>query len=66
MKKEIKKTSAIEGEIVITLEENDYLNDFRNNVAGFKKRFTRNGFRGKTTPDNVIYAQYGYNLLYHT
>ena len=66
MKKEIKKTSAIEGEIVITLEENDYLNDFRNNVAGFKKRFTRNGFRGKTTPDNVIYAEYGYNLLYHT
>lgn len=56
----------IEGEIVITLEEKDYLNDFRNNVAAFKKRFTRNGFRGKTTPDKVIYAEYGYDLLYHT
>lgn len=66
MEKEIKKTSAIEGEIVITLEENDYLEDFRKNVDGFKKRFTRNGFRGKTTPNNVIYAKYGYDLLYHT
>lgn len=66
MEKEIKKTSAIEGEIAITLEENDYLGDFRKNVDGFKKRFTRNGFRGKTTPNNVIYAQYGYDLLYHT
>lgn len=56
----------IEGEIVITLEEKDYLNDFRDNVAAFKKRFTRNGFRGKTTPDKVIYAEYGYDLLYHT
>ena len=66
MENGIKKTSEIEGEIVITLEEKDYLNDFRNNVAGFKKRFTRNGFRGKTTPDNVIYREYGYDLLYHT
>lgn len=56
----------IEGEIVITLEEKDYLNDFRNNVADFKKRFTRNGFRGKTTANSVIYSEYGYDLLYHT
>ena len=32
MENGIKKTSEIEGEIVITLEEKDYLNDFRNNV----------------------------------
>jgi FKBP-type peptidyl-prolyl cis-trans isomerase (trigger factor) len=66
MENGIKKTSEIEGEIVITLEENDYLKDFKDNIAAFKKRFTRNGFRGKTTPDKVIYDQYGYNLLYHT
>lgn len=66
MENGIKKTSEIEGEIVITLEENDYLKNFKDNIAAFKKRFTRNGFRGKTTPDNVIYEEYGYNLLYHT
>ena len=55
--------SEIEGTIDISLEEGEYIDDFKNFISKFRNHFSPKGFRGVSTPSSIIYQQYGYDFL---
>ena len=52
-----------EGFIDIDIEECDYVDEFHNSIRSLRGKVHKNGFRSKNIASDVLYREYGYDVL---
>ena len=52
-----------EGFIDIDIEECDYVDEFHNSIRSLRGMVHKNGFRSKNIASDVLYGEYGYDVL---
>ena len=55
--------SEIDGYIDVNIAESDYLDEFRKTISGLRGKIHRNGFRSKNVSLDVLYHEYGFEVL---
>lgn len=63
MKLEVENISENESILNFIFEKKDYIDDLKNGINLIKNNINRNGFRGKNTPTNILYKEFGNEVI---
>lgn len=63
MKSDVEKISDHDFYFKITFEKNDYSVELKDQIRHIRNNFNMNGFRKNNTPIEIIYQEYGFDVL---